>query len=415
MSDPQWDHLWCGVHLATMADSDLGRVPKGAIAAVGDRIAWLGPEDELPGTPDELAGTVHRPGPLWLLPGLIDCHTHLVFGGDRSGEFRERLHGRSYEEIARAGGGIRSTVAATRSASEAELLRTALSRAKDLTAWGVTTLEVKSGYGLDLETELRMLRTAAGLGPRLDVDVHPTLLAAHAIPAEYEGRSDDYVDFIIREVLPAAVAEGFVRGIDVFCEAIAFSAAQSRRVLKAGLGQGLVGRLHADQLSDGGGGQLAAEVGASSADHLEFLSPAGVEAMAEAGVVAGLLPGAFYSLGQQQRPPVDSLRAAGVPLAVATDANPGSSPLTHLGIAMNMACVLFGLTPEEALIGVTRGAAGALGLEQDRGRLAVGMRADFSLWDVTDPVWLAYWMGSPPLVGRVRDGRPLPDARMGSA
>ncbi|NNM34485.1 MAG: imidazolonepropionase, partial [Gemmatimonadetes bacterium] len=324
MADPPWDHLWCGVHLATMAGPDLGRIPDGAIAVVGDRIAWLGPEVELPGVPQELARTVHRPGSLWLLPGLIECHTHLVFAGDRSGEFRLRLHGRSYEEIARAGGGIRSTVRATRGASEAELLASALSRGRDLTSWGVTTLEVKSGYGLDLETELRMLRTAAALGPELDVEVHPTLLAAHAVPGEFEGRSDDYVDFVIDEVLPAALDEGFVRGIDVFCESIAFTPPQSRRVLQAGLERDLVGRIHADQLSDGGGGQLAGEVGASSADHLEFLSEQGVQAMAEAGVVAGLLPGAFYSLQERQRPPVDALRAAGIPMAVATDANPGS-------------------------------------------------------------------------------------------
>jgi imidazolonepropionase len=240
------------------------------------------------------------------------------------------------------------------------------------------------------------------------VDIHPTLLAAHSVPDEFEGQSDRYVEFVLDQILPAAVNEGHARGIDVFCETLAFSPAQSRRVLEAGIDAGLVGRIHADQLSDGGGGRLAAEVGARSADHLEFLSQDGVKAMAEAGVVAGLLPGAFYSLQQDQAPPVEALRSAGVDLAVATDANPGSSPLSHLGVAMNMACVLFGLTPEEAIIGVTAAAATALGLGEDRGRLVPGMRADFSLWDVPDPVWLPYWVGSPPLVGRVRGGRPLP-------
>ena len=305
-----------------MTDADLGRIDDGAIATKGDRIAWVGAEKELPGDPAGLAGIVHRPGPVWLLPGLIDCHTHLVFGGDRSDEFRQRLHGKSYEEIARSGGGIRSTVAATRAASEAELVDSARRRARDWTRWGVTTLEVKSGYGLDLDTELRMLRVAAALGPALDVDIHPTLLAAHSVPDEFEGQSDRYVEFVLDQILPAAVNEGHARGIDVFCETLAFSPAQSRRVLEAGIDAGLVGRIHADQLSDGGGGRLAAEVGARSADHLEFLSQDGVKAMAEAGVVAGLLPGAFYSLQQDQAPPVEALRSAGVDLAVATDANP---------------------------------------------------------------------------------------------
>ncbi|MDH3223262.1 MAG: imidazolonepropionase [Gemmatimonadota bacterium] len=406
MADPPWDHLWCGVHLATMTDAEMGRIPQGAIATRGERIAWVGAEAELPGPPPSLARRVHDGRGAWLLPGLIDCHTHLVFGGDRCHEFRQRLHGATYEEIARAGGGIRATVTATRGSSEEALLESALGRARDLADWGVTTLEVKSGYGLDLETELRMLRVAAALGGPLDVDVHPTLLAAHAVPLEFVGRADEYVTFVVEEVLPAAVSEGVVRGVDVFCEDIAFNRSQARRVLAAGVEKGLVGRIHADQLTDGGGGALAAEVGAHSADHLEFLSEAGVDAMARAGVVAGLLPGAFYSLRQTRRPPVSMLRAAGVPMAVATDANPGSSPISHLGVVLNMACVLFRLTPEEALLGVTRCAAAALDLSADRGTLAPGLRADFSLWNVPDPAWLPYWIGSPPLAGRVRNGRP---------
>ncbi|MGI9626416.1 MAG: imidazolonepropionase [Longimicrobiales bacterium] len=409
MSEAQrtrWDRLWVGYNVATMADSALGRIESGAIATSGDRIAWVGPEAALPGAPEALAQRVQRGHGEWLLPGLIDCHTHIVFGGDRSNEFRLRLHGASYEEIAKGGGGIMSTVRETRRASDADLLEGATKRARALASWGVTTVEVKSGYGLDVETELRMLRVAAQVADKVPVDVSPTLLAAHLVPPEFEDDRAAYIKRIVDEVIPRAVSEGHARSVDAFCEKIALTPVETRRVLEAGSQAGLLGRLHADQLSDSGGGALAAELGARSADHLEYLSDEGVDAMAVAGVVAVLLPGAFYSLKERQTPPVTQLRDRGVPMAVATDANPGSSPITNVGAILNMACVLFGLTPEEALMGITTVAAQVLDLANDRGRLAVGMRADFGIWDVPDTVWLTYWVGTSPLVGVVKDGAP---------
>lgn len=407
-----------------MGDDALGPIKDGAIAVAEGRIAWIGKASALPATASAhsleprshsesepsfpLARETVRCGGAWMTPGLIDCHTHLVFGGDRADEFRRRLHGESYEEIARAGGGIWSTVQATRRASVGELTAAAAARAKELMGWGVTTVEIKSGYGLDVATELKMLEAAAAVGAALPVDVSPTLLAAHALPPEFAGRRGEYVRRVVRKIVPAALEQGIATAVDAFCEGIAFSPEETRAVLRAGIAGGLHGRLHADQLSDSGGGSLAASVGARSADHLEYLSPAGVAAMAAAGVTATLLPGAAYTLGCSRKPPVAALRRAGVPLAVATDANPGSSPITHVGMILNLACVLFGLTPGEALRGFTVAAAKVLAMEDDRGTLAPGMRADMALWNVRDLGTLCYWVGRSPLVSLIKDGETVP-------
>ena len=407
MPETRWDRLWTDVHLATMTHPSLGIVRDGAIAASGGRIAWVGRAADLPAPEERLAAEVIPCAGAWLTPGFIDCHTHIVFGGDRTGDFRRRLRGESYAEIARTGGGIMSTVRATRAASDEELTLRAAARARELSAWGVTTIEVKSGYGLDLDTELRMLEVAAGLARRVPADISPTLLAAHTVPPEYAGRRDDYVRLVVDEIIPAALDQGHARAIDVFCEDIAFTPDESRTVLEAGIGAGLHGRVHADQLSDLGGGALAAAVGARSADHLEYLSRDGVQAMAEADVCAVLLPGAAYTLGADRRPPVGTLREAGVTMALATDANPGSSPITNVGMILNLGCILFGLTPEEALLGFTAAAAKVLGQERDRGTLEPGRRADLALWRVTDLAELCYWMGASPLESLVRDGVPV--------
>ena len=404
MPETRWDRLWTDVHLATMADPSLGIVRDGAVAAAAGRIAWVGRAADLPGPPDHLAAEVIPCGGAWLTPGFIDCHTHIVFGGDRTGDFRRRLHGESYEQIARAGGGIMSTVRATRAASNEQLNARAAARAGELSAWGVTTIEVKSGYGLDLGTELRMLEVAAGLARHVPADISPTLLAAHTLPPEYAHRRDDYVRLVVNEIIPAALEQGHARAIDAFCEDIAFTPDESRAILGAGIAAGLHGRLHADQLTDQGGGALAAAAGARSADHLEYLSADGVQAMAEADVCAVLLPGAAYTLGADRRPPVGALRRAGVTMALATDANPGSSPITNVGMILNLGCILFGLTPEEALFGFTAAAAKVLGLERDRGTLGPGRRADLALWRVGDLAELCYWMGASPLESLVKDG-----------
>ena len=409
MPETRWDRIWTDVHLATMTDPSLGIVRDGAIAASDDRIAWVGPVADLPAPPHRLAAEVIPCAGAWLTPGFIDCHTHIVFGGDRTGDFRRRLRGESYAEIARAGGGIMSTVRATRSASTEELTVPAAVRACELSAWGVTTIEIKSGYGLDLGTELRMLEVAAGLARHVPADISPTLLAAHAVPPEYAGRRDDYVRLVVDEIIPAALEQGHATAVDVFCEDIAFTPHESRAILESGIAAGLHGRLHADQLTDQGGGALAAAVGARSADHLEYLSHSGVHAMAEADVCAVLLPGAAYTLGADRRPPVGTLRRAGVTMALATDANPGSSPITNVGMILNLACILFGLTPEEALLGFTTAAARVLGLERDRGTLVTGARADLAVWRVADMAELCYWMGASPLKSLVKDGLPMGD------
>lgn len=406
---PRWETIWIGGAVATMepGGEPCGLIADGALAAADGRIAWVGPRDDLPDRPDRCARRVVETDGGLLTPGLVDCHTHLIFGGDRADEFQARLRGATYEEIARAGGGIRSTVRATREASEEELLASGEARLLELLRHGVTTVEIKSGYGLDPDTELRMLRVARRLGQKLPVSVQATLLGLHALPAEYEGRRDAYVALVRDELVPRAAEDGLAEAVDAFCESIAFSPAECRTVLEAARSRGLGVRLHADQLSDLGGAALAAEVGARSADHLEHVSEEGIRAMAAAGTVAVLLPGAFYFLREDRKPPVDLFRAHAVPMALATDLNPGTSPLLSILLVVNMGCVLFGLTPEEALAGVTRNGARALGLEQDRGTLSVGKRADLALWDVGDPAELAYWIGRNPCQGVVRGGEPV--------
>lgn len=388
-----------GARLATLADPVDA---PGAIAVAGERIAWVGPQDALPAV---FADAPRRDleGRL-VTPAFIDCHTHLVYGGHRAREFEMRLEGASYEEIARAGGGIVSTVAATRAASEDELLAQALPRLDALLAEGVSCIEVKSGYGLDVETELRMLRVARRLAAERPVRVKTSFLGAHAIPKDHAGQADAYLDEICLPALRAAHAEGLVDAVDGFCEGIAFSADQIARVFAEATRLGLPVKLHAEQLSHQGGTALAARFGALSADHVEYATEDDARAMAAAGTVAVLLPGAFYFLRETHAPPVAAFRAHGVPMAVATDANPGSSPLTSLLLAMNMACTFFRLTPEEALAGVTANAARALGLA-DTGRIAPGLRADLAVWDVETPAELSYRIGFNPLHERIFAGR----------
>ncbi len=394
------DRLLTNARVATMAPGvePYGLIARGAVAIRDGRVAWIGPEDAAPGglPAEDLGGRL-------VTPGLIDCHTHIVFGGDRAREFELRLQGASYAEVARAGGGIASTVKATRAASDHALLAGALARADALIAEGVTAIEIKSGYGLDVETELRMLRVARDVGQARRVRVRATYLGAHAVPPEFAGDADGYLDAVALPALEAAAAEGLVDAVDGFCEGIAFSPAQIARVFDRARALGLPVKLHAEQLSNLGGATLAASCGALSADHLEYLDDAGVAAMAAAGTVAVLLPGAFYTLRETQAPPVAALRAAGVGIAVATDCNPGSSPLASLLLAMNMACTLFRLTPEEALAGATREAARALGMI-DCGVIAAGMRADLAVWDVEHPAELAYRIGWRPLARRIFEG-----------
>ena len=339
----------------------------------------------------------------WLTPGLIDCHTHLVYAGNRADEFEQRLAGASYEAIARSGGGIMATVRATRAASDDALIAASTPRLRQLLDEGVTTVEIKSGYGLDTSTEMKMLRVARRLGESCNVAVQTTLLAAHALPPEYAGRADAFLSLVCEEIVPAAAQAKLADAVDVFCERIAFSPADTRRVFEAARQQGLRVKLHADQLSDTGGAALAAEFAALSADHLEYTSDFGVAALARAGTVAVLLPGAFYCLRETKLPPIAVLRELAVPMAIATDCNPGTAPVTSLLLMLNMACTLFHLTPEESLIGATRAAARALGLA-DRGVLSTGQRADLALWDVETPAELAYAVGANPCIGIVRDG-----------
>lgn len=389
-----WDRLFVDVTLATAEPSGdgFGLVTDAALAIQNGTIAFVGPRTDLPGTPNSLATAVTTCNGGLLTPGLIDCHSHLIFGGDRSLEFDLRSQGVDYATIAARGGGIRATVAHTRSLSSTDLAEIALPRARDLIADGVTTLEVKSGYGLDTATELKMLEAAGHVGRSLGVSVVPTLLALHALPADRGSDRTGYVDEVVTELLPEVARRQLAGAVDVFCESIAFTRAECARVLRAARDLGLGVKVHADQLTDGGGAALAAEYGALSADHVEYTSAAGVEALARAGTVAVLLPGAFLMLGETKKPPVALLRAAGVPMAVATDLNPGSSPLCSMTLAMTLARAQFGLTASEGFLGTTAQAARALGL-QDRGRLAVGLRADLALWNVTHPRELGYWLG----------------------
>ena len=398
--------LWTNCRAATLqagAPQPYGLIDDAALVVDGEMLAWVGPRAALPAAVLTQCALQHDAGGALVTPGLIDCHTHLVYGGDRAHEFELRLNGARYEDIARAGGGIASTVQATRAASTAELLAQSSVRLQRLLAEGVTTLEIKSGYGLALAHERKTLAVARALGQQNAVDIRTTFLGAHAVPAEFAGRTDDYIDAVL-QMLPVLHAEGLVDAVDAFCERIAFSTEQTGRVFAAARALGLPVKLHAEQLSDSGGAQLAAGYGALSCDHLEWLSSDGAQAMAAAGTVAVLLPGAFYFLRETKLPPVALLRAHQVPMAISTDCNPGSSPCTSLLLMLNMACTLFRLTPEEALAGVTRNAAAALGLP-DRGVLAAGKRADFVLWGVQRPSELSYAFGSNPHLQTVFKGQ----------
>jgi len=382
--------LWQNCHAATMVGGRYSIIEDAAIVTLGDTIDWIGPRAEVLA----MAGVeVVDLGGAWVTPGLVDCHTHTVFGGNRSGEFEQRLQGVSYAEIAAAGGGIASTVRATRAASEKELYASARQRLDALRRDGVTTVEIKSGYGLDLANEAKMLRVARRLGQELPVTVRATCLAAHALPPEYKDRSDEYIAHICDEMLPALAAEGLVDAVDAFCEYLAFSPAQVERVFIKAKALGLPVKLHAEQLSSLAGSSLAARYQALSADHLEFMTEADAIAMAASGTVAVLLPGAFYFLRETQLPPMEALRKHGVAIAIATDLNPGTSPGLSLRLMLNMACTLFRMTPEEALAGATLHAAKALGLDASHGSLEKGKVADFVAWNIDRPADLAYWLG----------------------
>jgi imidazolonepropionase len=401
-----WDYVLTGGQLASMVPDagPYGALPDAALAIAGERIAWIGPAEEARQQAAARGITALDASGLWLTPGLIDCHTHLVYGGDRAGEFEQRLLGASYEQIARAGGGINATVAATRAASDAELRFSASARARSLCREGVTTLEIKSGYGLDLATELRLLRIARELGESLPLTVKTTFLGLHALPSEYAQDRQGFVDALSGPWLERVVQAGLADAVDGYCESIAFSVAETTQYLRAAQALHLPIHLHAGQLSDLGAAQLASRFRALSADHLEYLDQEGVLALASSGTVAVLLPGAYYTLRQTHPPPVALLRAAGVPMAVATDCNPGTSPCTSILMMLNMACTLFGLTAEEALAGVTRVAARALGTLSDRGTLEVGKRADLALWRIDRPAQLSYGLGVNPCVAVVQGG-----------
>lgn len=407
--DSPFDAIWRNARIATMAGDmpGLGVVEQGAIATRDGRIAFIGPERDLPAIDDvEITDCEGR----WVTPGLIDAHTHLVYAGNRAREFELRLEGASYEEISRAGGGIVSSVAHLRSASEDELLRQTLPRLDALIAEGVTTVEVKSGYGLDLENERKSLRVARQLAEERPITVRTTFLGAHALPPEAHGDKTAYINTVANEMLPVIAADGLADAVDGFCEGVAFSPDEISRVFDAATALDLPVKLHADQLSDLGGAALAAGYNALSADHLEYTSEQSVQAMATSGTVATVLPGAYYFLRESQKPPVELFRRYGVPIAIATDSNPGTSPLTSLLLTMNMAATLFGLTVEECLLGSTRVAAKALGIQNDAGTLEVGKRADFAIWDIGEPAELVYRIGFNPLYQRVWRGAKTPSS-----
>ncbi len=402
---PRYDTLWINAHLATMSPSGrpYGSIENGALASKDGTIAWVGPARDAPPARD--ARNVIDAAGRWITPGLIDPHTHLVFAGDRVADFERRVAGESYAAAASGGGGIRHTVEMTRAADETSLCAAAERRLRSLVAGGATTVEIKSGYGLDIETELRLLRVARRAGERTGITVRATYLGAHVVPPEYAQRRDAYLDLVCDVMLPRIAAEKLADAVDVFCDAIAFSTREAARVLEAACKLHLPVKVHADQIEATGAAELAARFGALSADHLERTSEEGVRALAAAGTVAVLLPGAFHYLREEQRPPLEALRKYGVPIALATDCNPGTSPILAATVALNLACLLFGLTPEEALAGVTRNAARALGLA-DRGELRVGARCDLALWDVASPAELSYWLGGDSCAGVVVGGTP---------
>jgi len=396
------DRLWTDARLATMAGEGLGIVEGAVVAALDGRILHAGPASQAPRF--DANETIACEG-RWITSGLIDCHTHLVHAGNRAHEFELRLAGASYEEIARAGGGIVSTMQATRAASEAQLVESALLRLDALIGEGVTTIEIKSGYGLTRDDEIKMLRAARTLGAARPVAIRTTFLGAHALPPEFAGNADGYIASVCNDMLPAAVAAGLVDAVDVFCEGIGFSAEQTTRVIDAARKLGLPVKIHAEQLSNLQGAKLAAQAGALSADHLEHLDAEGIAAMAQAGTVATLLPGAFYFTRETKLPPVGGLRAAGVPIALATDCNPGTSPLSSILLAMNMGATLFRLTVEECLLGVTRNASRALGMGHETGTIEAGKSCDLAIWNVERPAELVYRMGLNPLHARIWRGQ----------
>jgi imidazolonepropionase len=403
MNNKQWDTLWVNAVIATMQSGEAyGLLKNAAMAVKNGKIAWIGGMADLQGVPEELAVVVRDVKGKCITPGFIDCHTHLVYAGNRCHEYAMRLQGESYEAIAKAGGGIRSTVKATRAASEDELLEQSLKRARALMQSGVTTVEIKSGYGLDLETELRLLRVAKKIAEILPINVVTTFLGAHTVPGEYQGKSDEYIDLVCDQMIPAIAQEKLADNVDVFCETIGFTLSQTEKVFVTAKKYGLGIKCHAEQLSDSGSARLAASYQALSVDHLEHLSEDGVKALADSNTVAVLLPGAFYFLKETHKPPVAWLRQHGVPMAISTDCNPGTSPVTSLLLMLNMACTFFGLTPEEALVGVTRHAAKALGLDKTHGSLEIGKVADMALWDVNHPEELVYYLGMDLLLERIK-------------
>jgi len=406
----QWDRLWFNCHVATMAGADrsYGIIEDAAVAALDGRIAWVGRRQELAAAAATLAPDCIDLQGAWLTPGLIDAHTHLAFAGERSAEFEQRLAGASYAQIARRGGGILSTVRAVRAASQQELSDLTVARAVRMAAYGVTTVEIKSGYGLTLADERKQLRAAAAVAERLPMRVRKTFLGAHTVPSEFGASCADYVAHVVRDTLPVLAAEGLIDAVDAFCESIAFSSAEVATLFDAAQALGLPVKLHADQLSDCEGGALAARYGALSADHVEYTCAQGIESMAQAGTVAVLLPAAFYFLRETRAPPVDALRASGVKIAIASDCNPGTAPIINPGTIMNLACTLFRLTPCEALAGYTREAARALGQAAEIGSIERGKSADFALWRCSSPAELSYWIDGLRPVGRVFRGEPTP-------
>ena len=399
--------IWENARIATMqaGAQPYGLIEQGSMIVVGEQIQDIGTTENIHPITDDLDCKRIDCGNRLITPGLIDCHTHLIYGGNRAKEFEQRLTGTSYADIAAAGGGIQSTVQATRRETEDALFNAARQRLRRMISQGITTVEVKSGYGLDTSTESKMLRIAKRLGQELPISVHKTFLGAHALPHEYSGNPDNYIEHVCQHMLPEIASDSLIDSVDAFCETIAFSPEQTRKVFETASDLNLPVRLHADQLSDSGGAHLAAEFSALSADHLEYTTETGAQALATADTVAVLLPGAFYYLGETQQPPVSAFRDHNVEIAVATDMNPGSSPMESILLVLNMACILFGLTPEEALRGVTVAAARALGVLQDRGTLEARKRADFAIWDATEPAELCYPIGAPQPVCVVRSGQ----------